>query len=328
MKIMEDISLATFSESQTLPCIIQSKKSGLDLINWARKNRELIEEKIGIHGAILFRNFATLDTTAFEELIKVMYGSTFNNIEESSPRSKISGNVYTSTDYPPDEAIFLHNENSYMDVFPLKLFFYCVTPARAGGETPLADCRTIYQNIDPGIREKFAQKKWMYVRNYGSGIGMSWEQAFQTKDRTVVEKYCNSADIQFEWKGDALKTRQVREAFLKHPRTEDLSWFNHLTFFHISTLEPAIREGLLSIFEEEDLPNNTYYGDGSPIEESVMDEIRNAYTRNSISFSWAKGDLVILDNMLTAHSRTPFQGERKLMFAQADPIARREIFKK
>jgi hypothetical protein len=97
-------------------------------------------------------------------------------------------------------------------------------------------------------------------------------------------------------------------------------WFNHAAFFHISTLEPSAQEVLLAGSGEEELPNNTYYGDGSPIEFSVLEEIREAYRRETVSFSWQEGDLLMLDNMLVAHGRNPYVGRRKILVAMADPV--------
>jgi alpha-ketoglutarate-dependent taurine dioxygenase len=163
----------------------------------------------------------------------------------------------------------------------------------------------------------------MYVRNYGEGAGVPWETAFQTNDRSVVEKYCRDADILFEWRDhNCLRTRQRRPTVTPHPQTGELVWFNHLTFFHVSTLGPQLQSELRSIFREEELPNNTYYGDGSPIEESILDELRGAYRSNTVSFPWLQGDLLLLDNMLSSHGRNPFSGPRKILVAMARPFTR------
>ena len=103
--------------------------------------------------------------------------------------------------------------------WPLKLFFFCMTPASQGGETPIADVRKVFGHIDPEIRRRFIQKKWMYVRNYGTGFALDWQTAFQTTDRGSVEVYCRRNKIQFEWKdNNRLRTRQIREAVARHPR--------------------------------------------------------------------------------------------------------------
>ena len=105
---------------------------------------------------------------------------------------------------------------------------------------------------------------------------------------------------------------------MKHPRTGESLWFNHGTFFHVTTLTPTIRDGLLQQFDEEDLPTNTYYGDGTPIEPEVLEHLRTVYRENMVMFPWQKGDLLLLDNMLTVHARTPYRGQRRVLTGMAE----------
>jgi alpha-ketoglutarate-dependent taurine dioxygenase len=166
----------------------------------------------------------------------------------------------------------------------------------------------------------------MLTRNFGEGCGLSWQTVFQTTSKQEVEAVCSRAGIETEWKGGSrLKTRQVRRAVARHPQTSESVWFNHATFFHISTLEPTTREILLSQFSEEDLPYNTYYGDGSPIEASVLDELRAAYRQEAVEFSWQKGDALMIDNMLTAHGRNPYSGPREIIVGMSEPCSRETV---
>jgi alpha-ketoglutarate-dependent taurine dioxygenase len=160
----------------------------------------------------------------------------------------------------------------------------------------------------------------MLVRNFSDGLSFTWQSAFQTEDKFAVEAYCREAGIETEWRGDRLRTRQARQAVARHPVTGEMVWFNHATFFHISTLEPSMREVLLAGLEEDNIPNNTYYGDGSPIELSILEEVREAYRRETVSFAWQKGDILMLDNMLVAHGRNSYVGERRILVAMTEPF--------
>jgi alpha-ketoglutarate-dependent taurine dioxygenase len=308
-----------------LPLLIEPAVQGLNLAAWAETNRALLNEKLLHHGGILFRGFNILEAADLEQVIQAASGESLEYRERSSPRSAVAGNIYTSTDYPPNYPIFLHNENSYQSQWPLKIFFLCNQPALEQGETPIADVRRVLRHIDPEIRERFAQKGWMYVRNFGDGFGLAWPTVFQTDDRQKVEEHCVKSDIQVEWKEEnRLRTRAIRPALARHPKTGETVWFNHATFFHISTLEADIRNGLLEEFDETDLPANTYYGDGSPIEPEVMEHLREAYRRETVSFLWQKGDLLMLDNMMVAHGRSPFSGPRRVLVGMAEPVTREQ----
>src|SRR5262249_42308971 len=95
-------------------------------------------------------------------------------------------------------------------------------------------------------------------------------------------------------------------------------WFNQAHLFHVSSLRAELRAALLAEFGEGELPRNACYGDGSPIEAAVLDEIRAAYAKASVAFPWEEGDVVMLDNMLVAHGRRPFAGARKVVVAMAE----------
>lgn len=313
------IQSSLWEGGKTLPLVIQPALSGVDLAAWAGRGRDFIETSLMKHGAILFRGFKLGALADFESFIGAVSGELLEYKERSSPRSQVQGRVYTSTDHPPDQRIFLHNENSYQRSWPLRIFFYCATAPDEGGETPIADCRGVYKRINPSIRDRFQEKKWMYVRNFHKGFGLDWQTVFQTTDRSEVEEHCGKRGIAAEWLPDGrLRTRAIRNAISRHPRTGEFVWFNHATFFNVTTLEASVRQALLREFQEEDLPTNTYYGDGSRIEPEVLEHLREAYRQETVSFPWKQGDLMMLDNMLAAHGRGAYAGPRKIVVAMSE----------
>jgi alpha-ketoglutarate-dependent taurine dioxygenase len=306
--------------------MLRPKTGTLQLAEWASANRESIEKDLMTHGGVLFRGFELDGSAGLEEVVAAIAGASLEYKERSSPRSRVEGNIYTSTDYPPSHPIFLHNENSYQETWPMKIFFGCVVEPTDRGETPIADTRKVFRRLAPELREKFAERGWSYVRNFGEGLGLDWPTVFQTTDREAVEAYCRSKGIVAEWlEGGRLRTRAVRPAMALHPVTGEPVWFNHATFFHVSTLSPEIRGSLLELYAEEDLPANTYYGDGSPIESEVLEALRAAYDAETVSFPWRRGDVLLLDNMLVAHGRAPYTGERKIVVGMAEPCRWDEV---
>ncbi len=188
------------------------------------------------------------------------------------------------------------------------------------------DCRKTYQAIDPAIIRRMTEKKLLYVRNFIEGLDVSWQQFFQTKDKKKVEEYCRKMSIEFEWKGEnALTTRQLCPAVVKHPFTGEMLFFNQIQLHHVSCLDPEVRASMLSMFREEDLPRNVYYGDGTPIEDSVVEEISGLYEQLAVRFQWQPGDVILLDNMMVAHSRDPFEGTRKILVAMAELMSQTEL---
>jgi len=307
---------------ERLPLVVQPAVKDVNLIVWIGENRSLLEKELLTHGAVLFRNFHIGSAAEFERTAMAFSPHLLEYGERSTPRSTVIGNVYTSTEYPADQHITLHNEHSYSNTWPMKLWFFCSKPAESGGETPIADSRKVFTRIAPEIRERFIQKRVMYVRNYGTSLDLPWQNVFQTDNPSEVESYCRGAGIHFEWLGGTeLRTRQVCQAVAVHPRTGETVWFNQAHLFHVSNLESSVQESLLAVFKEEGLSRNAYYGDGTRIERSVLDEIRAAYQASTVTFPWQKDDLLMLDNMLVAHGRRPYTGERKTLVAMAEQSA-------
>lgn len=308
---------------QKLPLVIQPNLPGVDVCGWVQNNRDFIEAELLKHGAILFRGFGLTTAADFERFNDSLALELMKYMESSTPRIKVSDKVYTSTEFPAEETIALHSELSAAVTFPMKVVFFSLTPAEKGGETPIADVRIVLERISPEIRQTFADKGWLLVRNYGDGFGLTWQDAFHTTSKADVEQYCAQNDIEVEWKdGDRLRTRQVRPAITTHPRTGEQVWFNHMAFWHVANLEASVGQMLLQEFTEEGLPYHTYYGDGSPIPADVAHAVRDAYLAAKIVFPWEKGDVVLIDNMLVAHGREPYSGPRKTLAALGDPYTR------
>lgn len=309
---------------RALPTVVTGPRVGLSWRNHFHEIEAIAKRELHKSGGILFRGFSVEDEKDFQKFSQ-KFGFPLLSYEfGSTPRTDLGEGVYTSTEYPPHQQIPLHNEQAYTLQWPMKIWFHCVTASEEGGETPIADSRAIYQKIDPAIRRRFDEKRLMYVRNYGNGLDVPWQQAFNVEESNVgakhqVEVFCRQQNIEFEWKRDGeLRTRQVCQATAKHPHTGDWVWFNQAHLFHVSNLEETLRETLLSIVSEEDLPRNVYYGDGSALEESILQEIRGVLAEESVIFTWQSGDLLMLDNMLTAHGRTSFKGDRKVVVAMAE----------
>jgi alpha-ketoglutarate-dependent taurine dioxygenase len=299
--------------------VIEPSMEGVNLTSWAAAQREALSRQLLDHGAILFRGFGVGSVEQFQEFTRAISDQLIDYSERAAPRSEVAKSVYTSTEFPPDQRIPMHHEMSYSHNWPTRLWFFCAQEPTTGGRTPIADDRKVLARLDPAIRRRFEEKRVMFVRNYGEGVDLTWQEAFQTDDRAKVEEYCVKARMSCEWKGaDRLRTRTIRPATVEHPATGETLWFNHAHMFHVSNLEPAVREALLAEFREDELPRNAFYGDGTPIESSVLDEIRGLYEEVAIRFDWQLGDIAMLDNFLTSHGREPFTGPRKILVAMAE----------
>jgi alpha-ketoglutarate-dependent taurine dioxygenase len=296
------------------PAIIQPLQRRLDLVDWAAANIAEIEALLLRHGAVLLRGFKINGSAHFERLIEAMYQRELLEYRNrSTPRTVVKGKIYTSTEYPADEHIPLHNENAYTSSWPSKVFFFCVKPSETGGETPIADSRRIYARLPAELRDKFERLGVRYVRNYGL-LDLPWQEVFQTEDRAEVEAFCTQRGIDYAWKDDGgLRTGETCQASAVHPVTGEKVWFNQAHLFHASALKPEVREALYAGLGEQDLPRNACYGDGTPLEAETLQTIRAAIDAETLVFPWQAGDILLVDNLLAAHGRRPYSGSRQVL---------------
>lgn len=307
--------------SDTLLVVTPANPKGFNPLEWIKTNKTKIETTLHINGGVLLRNFGMYSVSEFNKAVQSLYPNLLDYTYCSTPRTKLGGKIYTATEYPADRTIPLHNENAYSDSWPNRICFFCAIAPEEGGETPIADSRRVYNRIDSKIRSKFDFKGILYVRNYTKGVDLTWQEVFQTEKKADVDKFCKEHSIEAIWKnakeGPELTTNQICQATHIHPITKEKVWFNQAHLFHSSALHPKDRDALISALGERNLPRNTFYGDGEAIEIKDLDHIRKIYDEEKITFTWHKGDLMILDNVLVAHAREPFKGERKIVVAMA-----------
>lgn len=188
-----------------------------------------------------------------------------------------------------------------------------------GGETPIVDSRAVFASIPQGVRDRLVEKGVLYTRSYGNGLGLTWQDVFQSTSKEEVEERCKEEGFVAEWKErDTLRTSCRRPAAVLHPVTGEPVWFNQAQHWHVSCLDPETRASILALFPEDSLPRNAYHGDGSPIADEDMAAILDVYRELEVSFPWQRGDILMLDNLLTAHGRNAFSGRRKILVALGD----------
>lgn len=291
-----------------------------DFIAYYKSNENELNQTLLEAGAILFRNTGIDSVETFSQAVDEMAEEFVSYKDGFSPRTKLTSNVYTSTEYDADFFITLHNELSFSSSWPSKLIFCCTIPASTGGETPIADCRKVLSSLDPALAEEFERKGVKYVRNLhgGGGVGPSWQETYETNDQGQVEEFCKHSDIQYEWKDDGgLKIIQYRPAVVSHPITQEKVWFNQVDQFHPSQFEKEIYETLMMMSDgnEQELPMFGSFGDDSSIPVEAMEAVRNTVNEVSVANPWQKSDLVLVDNVLVSHGRNPYQGDRKVLVA-------------
>ncbi|WP_250516567.1 TauD/TfdA family dioxygenase [Caballeronia sp. INDeC2] len=316
-------ALADLRIEPGLPVVVSPRAgAGMTLADAAPLLHSIVAESLERAGGVRFTGFRVESIEAFQRFA-ASFGDPLIGYEfASTPRSQVEGAVYTSTEYPPHRSIPLHNEQSYTREWPMRIWFHCALAARSGGATPIADSRAVYRALSASLVERFAKRELLYVRNFGQGLDLPWQNAFGTEDPREVERICAARGISCAWRDSEdgerlLRTEERCQAVARHPRTGDMVWFNQANLFHLSTLDEDMQEALVDAVGLDNVPRNVFYGDGAPLEADALAEIRAVLDDERITFPWLTGDVLMLDNMLTAHARDPFEGPRKVVVAMA-----------
>ncbi len=302
------------------PPVLWAEPTG-DAPSWAAEHRDALRAVATGHGSVLIRGLGLRDAAETGAVFQRLASGLMTEKEAFAPRRTYSDGVYSSTKWPPNQQMCMHHELSYTLEFPGLMLFACLSAPTDGGATAVADSAAVLDALPTELIERFEREGWLLTRNYNDEIGASFAEAFGTEDRNAVESYCRANAIEFEWQPDGgLRTRQRRSAVVHHPLTGRRCWFNQIAFLNEWTLAPEVREYLVDVYGADGLPFNTRFGNGDPIGEDVVQVLNQVYEANTAREPWQAGDLMLVDNVRTAHSREPFEGPREVLVAMADAV--------
>src|SRR5438067_8850539 len=301
------------------PPMLRAEATG-DAPRWAAEHRDALRAAVAEHGSLLVRGLGLRDAAEIEAVFRRL-ASLMTEKEAFAARRSYSHGVYSSSKWPPNHPTCMHHELSYVFEFPCIMLFACLTAPADGGATPVANSATVLHALPSELIERFEREGWLLIRNYNNEIGASVAEAFGDDDRRAVESYCRANAIKFEWQaGGALRTWQRRSAVVHHPRTGRRCWFNQIAFLNEWTIDREVREYLVDVYGEDGLPFTTRFGDGDPIGANVVQLINEAYEAHTVPDRWQAGDLMLVDNIRTAHGRERFEGPREVLVAMADAV--------
>ena len=311
-------------DQRTMPILIEPQGrlegSAVALCSWAAEHRQELDAWLNRFGAVLLRGFCIGSPGEFHDVVTAIRPQLLSYVGGDSPRTALGERIYTSTDFPPDMEIGLHNELSYTRSWPERVFFCCLAAAESGGETHIADSRKVFAQMDPAVRDRFSDKGVIYRQhlrdgNGAPGPGKSWQETFDTTDPAETERICSDQHMDFQWTNRGLRTSLRNPGVLSHPVTAQTCWFNQADMWHASFDSVKAQEsaGATEGPVEEMLGSHACYGDGSDIPIADLEAVRSACRKSEVLFPWRAGPLKPIKEKWARHRA--FRGQTRVIKA-------------
>jgi alpha-ketoglutarate-dependent taurine dioxygenase len=302
------------------PPIVQAEATG-DAPGWAAEHRDTLRAVVAEHGAVLVRGLGLRDPAQTTAVFRRLATTLMIEKEAFARRQLYADGVYSSATWPANQPMCMHHELSYRLEVPSLMLFACLAAPARGGATAVSDSPTVLEALPKDLTERFGRDGWILTRSYNEEIGATLAEAFGTEDRGAIESYCRANAIEFGWQPDGeLRTQQRRSAVVRHPVTGQRCFFNQIAFLNEWTIDPEVREYLVDMYGADGLPFNTRFGTGEPLNEEIVELINAVYEAHTVRESWQVGDLMLVDNIRTAHSREAYEGAREILVGMADPV--------
>ncbi len=313
-------AVVTQFPTATFPLVLQPRLNlhvqNISISQWAADARIWLDDVLHKHGAILLRGLPLASADDFNHFIGGLGIPTMGYESGTALRDAVTSQVMTASYEPPEVSMEPHNEMAYTSIYPSKILFFCETPPACGGETPIADGRQCTQLLDPDLRHKVTQTGLKYLRHLPdrrSEAFASWQHTFYTDDKEDVKRFMDERGFDFYWDDDDnLTYSYVRPATATHPITGEEVWFNQLVSHHASYFYdyPEFAHGTLDAHR---YPYHCQYGDGTEFSPEVVAHVRATIWQCAVAFSWQKGDVLALDNLLVQHGRMSYEGARRIL---------------
>ncbi|BCA96872.1 hypothetical protein TUM19329_32330 [Legionella antarctica] len=301
------------------------------------RHAEIIEQ-LNRYGAFLFRGFSCTDADFFSQAIDLCgLGKRCSTKDYDLPRTILSNEIYTSSDFPAHISLPLHHEKPRSKNPPHHIYFCCVIPAKQAGGTLFANAAAIWRDMPIKIQDKIIEYGVVY-KQFFHGKTMqasvlkkfldakyvrSWSEYFGTDAKMPIEKKITQDEVDWSWvnKGNDLVILNKLPGALKHPVTHQTLWFNaseylnyysNLLYSDLNSLPFYQYSTMRYLILKDRLPMVCHYGDGTPFTAEEIVKIKRIMQHHTCVFHWQKGDFMIIDNYTFMHGKEPHQGERLL----------------
>lgn len=318
------------------PLFLEPERSDLtnaaEFLSWMERSKCDLAKLLLDYGGIVFRGFgihSSAQFSAFAEVLGIFEGDYAGG---ATPRAKVTGHVMESTRFAKEAKLPMHQEMAYLRDYPGRIAFFAVEVAEQGGETIIGDMRKFTRRLPEALRDRLEKVGVLNVRNFGPQVApsgeipadhpdqRSWEFAFFTSEPAEVERICAEKGMEPIWNSDGSLTVLSRlPAFVVHPVTGERLY---RAVIHIdggtglvSAIPKERREKVEAMLAKQAHRSGYYLGDGAVVPKPEFDTLNSILDDIEVRWIWQAGDIMLLDNLLTAHGRNAFEGSRNVQAA-------------
>lgn len=290
------------------------------LAPWIAAHRAEIDAALWRDGYALFRGFAVGGVGGFEACAAAACDSLYKHYGDL-PLASASENVYFATPYPKHLEIQFHNEASHTHTWPSRQLFFCLEPAPEGGEWTLSDGRMVLEKMPAPMLAKFRELGLLYKRRFIRGLDVSWQQFFKVETLQALRDKLAVIDHHVEAPSEddvtvSFRTQAVLE--VQAPGAKVDAWFNQILLHHTDALPPEVAKMIGKHFKRDQFPRTVFFGDGTPISAEWVRAVDGVLHECSIRVPTRKDDVLVVNNLLMAHGRRPYTGNRQIRVALGD----------
>jgi hypothetical protein len=228
------------------------------------------------------------------------------NVSGRTLRLPLGAGFHTVDSYPAGLFLLPHNEIMYQPEMPRTLLFYCIHPGSIGGRTFVhssKQIRTFLERTKVGqdLVACIVRDGYTFTSGYPSDNTVctylrTWKERFATSDPDVALQRALVCNDRAWWQDNVLMVENVINALVPGEQGED-----HLLIPRIAKNPGAPENG----FRRYRIGNRHLTPD-------EIELLLKVFLYTAQGCFWQQGDILLVDNLRFAHSREPYQSNRKI----------------
>ncbi|MDB5662471.1 MAG: hypothetical protein JWN59_809, partial [Sphingomonas bacterium] len=246
----------------------------------------------------------------------------------------VAPNVFKSTEMPPDVTIPLHQEMAYVAAIPDYITLFCSAAATDQQKTNLTgDMVEFTRTLADWVFQKYRGRKARlrrFLPPRGTSTGLNrmrrcWNDVIGTSDRDEARVIAAQRNWDLRWTDDDFVEllQEPFPFFREHPIHGEVWCTQAFAYLPVVQAYLAQIDGRVddldrmraALKEAPEMLDTAVFEDGTPLDDEDALFIHKRLEGQTHRLALEQGELLILDNILRAHGRSPFNGTRKIFVA-------------